>query len=108
MAETFYRLGTEARHILRIADHFYQVYRKDEDYLWAPIGELEDLENHLAEPARVLLGELLRRLGRLAPGDGGIGRRRHHVPAVAGRVGGGHGGRRRRHRRAAHHALVFH
>jgi len=51
VAEAFYRLGTEARYILRIADHFFQIHRRGEHYAWAPIGEIEDLENHLAEPA---------------------------------------------------------
>ena len=65
VAETFHRLGTGARYILRIADHFYQIYRKDEDYLWAPIGELEDLENHLAEPARQFVPTRIDRISML-------------------------------------------
>ena len=35
--------------LLRIADHYYQVHHVDDRYTWAPIGEFEDVEAHLAE-----------------------------------------------------------
>ena len=47
--DTFHRLGTNARYLLRIADHFFQIHRPGDRYAWAPIGELADLERHLAE-----------------------------------------------------------
>ena len=49
VADTFQRLGQGARFLLRIADHFYQVHYRGDHYAWAPVGELEDLENHLAQ-----------------------------------------------------------
>ena len=49
IAETFQRFGVGARYILRIADHYYQVHYVDERFAWAPIGEPEDLDAHLAE-----------------------------------------------------------
>jgi len=49
VSDTFHRLGCNARYLLRIADHFFQIHRPGDHYAWAPIGELEDLESHLAE-----------------------------------------------------------
>jgi adenylate cyclase class 1 len=51
VADAFFRLGTDARYILRIADHFFQIHHKGDHYAWGLVGELDDLENHLAEPA---------------------------------------------------------
>ncbi len=49
IAETFQRRGRDARYILRIGDHFYQLRLADDHYRWAPIGELDELEAYLAE-----------------------------------------------------------
>jgi adenylate cyclase class 1 len=51
VADSFHSLGREARYLLRIADHFYQVHHRGEHYAWAPIGELQDLDDYLAEAA---------------------------------------------------------
>ncbi len=51
IAEAFYRQGTGMRYILRIADHYFQVEVRGERYRWTPIGELNALEQHLAQPA---------------------------------------------------------
>jgi len=50
VADAFFRLGTDTRYILRIADHFFQIHHKGDHYAWSLIGELGDLEEHLAEP----------------------------------------------------------
>jgi len=55
VADTFSKLGPDARHLLRIADHFYQIHRRGEHYVWAPIGELDDLDEHLAESTATFL-----------------------------------------------------
>lgn len=49
VAETFHRQGEQARYLLRIADHFYQVHKPGEHFAWSPIGEDGDLYDHLAE-----------------------------------------------------------
>jgi adenylate cyclase class 1 len=50
VAECFFKLGIEARYILRIADHFFQIHHKGDHYAWGLIGELDELEDHLSEP----------------------------------------------------------
>ncbi|MCB1792422.1 MAG: class I adenylate cyclase [Gammaproteobacteria bacterium] len=49
IADAFRQLGTRTRYVLRIADNFYQVQFATDRYTWAPIGELGELEHHLAE-----------------------------------------------------------
>lgn len=49
IAESFFKLGNEARYILRIADHFFQIHHRGDHYAWGLIGELNELEEHLAE-----------------------------------------------------------
>jgi len=49
-ADTFHKFGRDARFILRIADHFYQLHFRNDRYAWAPIGEADDLAAYLAEP----------------------------------------------------------
>lgn len=55
VADAFFRLGTDTRYILRIADHFFQIHHKGDHYAWGLIGELGDLEDHLAEPTAQFL-----------------------------------------------------
>jgi adenylate cyclase class 1 len=50
VADTFHRLGSAARYLLRIGDHFYQVQHRGERYAWALIGSEDDLAGHLGEP----------------------------------------------------------
>ena len=52
VADTFQELGTDARYLLRISDHFYQIQHEANQYTWSPIGELTQFEHHLAEPQR--------------------------------------------------------
>lgn len=52
VADTFHQLGTDARFLMRISDHFYQIEHEAEQYTWSPIGELTQLENHLAGTQR--------------------------------------------------------
>jgi len=52
VAETFYRHRGKVRYIVRIADGFFQIYRQEDRYAWASIGELEDLAAYLANPCR--------------------------------------------------------
>lgn len=66
VAETFHQLGTTARYILRIADHFYQIHHVNQHYAWAPIGERAELDAHLAES---LSGFVPTRLDRLSLPD---------------------------------------
>jgi adenylate cyclase class 1 len=49
VAESFAELGLASRYLLRIADHFYQVHYRGDQYAWAPIGEEAELEGYLAE-----------------------------------------------------------
>lgn len=49
VARTFSKLGKNGRYLLRLADHFYQIHHVDDHYSWAPVGELDDLYEHLAE-----------------------------------------------------------
>ncbi|MCB1802922.1 MAG: class I adenylate cyclase, partial [Gammaproteobacteria bacterium] len=62
VAETFHRIGTGTRYILRIADHYYQVHYSNEHYAWAPIGDFTDLEQHLAESLNRFLPTRIDRL----------------------------------------------
>lgn len=55
VANTFVKLGRSARYLLRIADHFYQIHHKGDHYAWSPVGELDDLEHHLAESVSTFL-----------------------------------------------------
>jgi len=61
-ADTFHKCGSGARYILRLADHFYQVYHRNDRYAWAPIGESADLEAHLSEPAAAFVPTRIDRL----------------------------------------------
>ncbi|MCG6967968.1 MAG: class I adenylate cyclase [Chromatiaceae bacterium] len=49
VADTFHGQGSEVRYLLRIADHFYQLYHRNDRYTWAQIGEDRDLAQYLAE-----------------------------------------------------------
>jgi adenylate cyclase class 1 len=49
VAESFAELGSESRYLLRIADHFYQIHYRGDQYAWAPIGEEGELDAYLAE-----------------------------------------------------------
>ncbi|MCB1722905.1 MAG: class I adenylate cyclase [Gammaproteobacteria bacterium] len=49
IADTFHRLGKRARFVLRIGDTFCQVHYADDHYAWAPVGDQDDLDRHLAE-----------------------------------------------------------
>jgi adenylate cyclase class 1 len=49
VTETFRKHGREARYQLRIGDHFYQIHHRSDRYAWAPVGELAELDAHLAE-----------------------------------------------------------
>ena len=62
IADAFSRLGTDTRYLLRIADHFFQIHHKGDHYAWGLIGELSDLEDHLAEPTPQFLPTRIDRL----------------------------------------------
>lgn len=47
---TFHQLGEQARYLVRISDHFYEIHFANAQYNWTPIGELEDLYRYLAYP----------------------------------------------------------
>ena len=49
IAEAFNNSGLDGRYLLRIADQYYQIHHVTDHYAWAPIGEIEALEDHLAE-----------------------------------------------------------
>jgi len=49
VADSFYQLGTESRYLVRIGDHYFQIFHNAGQYRWAPVGERQDLERHLAE-----------------------------------------------------------
>jgi len=49
IADAFNKLGLEARYLLRIADHYFQIHHRGDHFGWAMVGETADLEDHLAE-----------------------------------------------------------
>ena len=49
IAEAFHNFGHDGRYLLRITDQYYQIHYRTDHYAWAPIGEAEELYDHLAE-----------------------------------------------------------
>ena len=49
ISDYFHRLGHDTQYLLRIADQFHLISHRDGQYVWAPIGELEEMLIHLGE-----------------------------------------------------------